>query len=261
VIREYLGVVAPETDLAELVGRDPDPRLFDRHLSQLPESIGPPPGLPSASRLRRRLVGAGAAMTGLTLVVGVALGVLGLVLAGSGGLGLGSLMIVSVGLLLVATHWGWVHVAEASADALEGRAHRDAETVRLGWLARIEPYTRFSIRTQAHDDGSIELLTLCHRPVPGAAGTFTFAVETVATETHSGEEPAATVAERAELLRRRAAAATQLEHERYEVVADAYQRSQLELADEQGRRAAARAASEALSEQINTHLREPPLLE
>jgi len=35
----------------------------------------------------------------------------------------------------------------------------------------------------------------------------------------------------------------------------------LENADEQERRAAARAASEALSEQINTNLREPPLVE
>ena len=42
---------------------------------------------------------------------------------------------------------------------------------------------------------------------------------------------------------------------------DAYDRAALANADEQERLAAVRAASEALSEQINANLRNPPLVE
>jgi hypothetical protein len=69
------------------------------------------------------------------------------------------------------------------------------------------------------------------------------------------------VTERAELLRRQAAQDTARERERYEAAHDAYEQAMLENADEQERLAAARAASQALSEQINTNLREPPLVE
>ena len=70
-----------------------------------------------------------------------------------------------------------------------------------------------------------------------------------------------TPAERAELLRRQAAADQSRERERYEVARDAYERALLANADDQERLAAVRAASEALSERINTHLRDPPLVE
>jgi hypothetical protein len=80
-------------------------------------------------------------------------------------------------------------------------------------------------------------------------------------EIHSGEEPAAAVAERAERLRREAALATERELERYLAAADAYETSQLLAEDERERLAARRAASLALSEQINANLRSPPLQE
>ena len=47
----------------------------------------------------------------------------------------------------------------------------------------------------------------------------------------------------------------------YETAHDAYERALLANADEQERVAAVRAASEALSERINSNLRDPPLLE
>jgi hypothetical protein len=80
-------------------------------------------------------------------------------------------------------------------------------------------------------------------------------------EVHSAEEPGAAVAERAELLRREAAADTNRERQLYAVAADAYETALLDRDDEQQRRDARRAASEALSHQINAKLRDPPLIE
>jgi hypothetical protein len=117
------------------------------------------------------------------------------------------------------------------------------------------------VSTRATEDGSITILTVCHRPVSRGEGTYTFEREEVAREVHSAEEPAAAVTERAELLRRAAAADTQRERERYEAARDAYETALLAHGDEQERLAALRAASEALSERINTNLRDPPLTE
>jgi hypothetical protein len=111
------------------------------------------------------------------------------------------------------------------------------------------------------DDGSITILTVCHRPVGCDERTFTFVREEVARETHSGEEPAAVVSERAELLRRQAAADTAAARERYEVAREAYDQALLAQDDEEQRRAALRAASEALADRINANLRDPPLVE
>jgi hypothetical protein len=132
---------------------------------------------------------------------------------------------------------------------------------RRQWLACIEPYTRWSVSTEAGDDGSITIVTLRHRPVPAGDRKFTFRREVVGRETYSADEPAAVVTERAELLRRQAAATTGRERERYEVANHAYHRTLLARDDEQQRLAATRAASEALSEQINSNLRDPPLTE
>jgi hypothetical protein len=98
---------------------------------------------------------------------------------------------------------------------------------------------------------------------PSAIGEhgFTFDRHVELDEIHSSEEPGAAVAERAELLRREAAVDTERERERYEIAADAYETALLDHEDEQQRRDARRAASEALSQQINAKLREPPLIE
>ena len=54
---------------------------------------------------------------------------------------------------------------------------------------------------------------------------------------------------------------TERERERYEIAANAYRAALLGREDDEQRRLAQRAASEALSRQINTNLREPPLVE
>jgi len=252
--------MTPEADPVELVGREPDERLLSDDLAQLPDSVGRPEE-PAESASRRRLVGIGATLTGVTLLGGIALAALGVIAALSSGFSLAAIGALAIGLLLVGTHWGWVHVAEASADALDARRNRALLVRRRRWLSSIEPYTRWEVTTTPGEDGSITILTTRHRPVRTGAGAFTFVREIIAREVHSGEEPAAAVAERAELLRREAAAETTRERERYDAVNATYRQALLAHDDEEQRLAALRATSEALSEGINANLRDPPLTE
>jgi hypothetical protein len=252
--------MAPEENLVELIGREPDERLLGEDIAQLPTSVGRPESLPE-SPSRRRLVGIGATLTGVTLIAGIVLIAVGAIAGLSSGFGAAAIAAIAIGVALVSTHWGWVHVAEASADALDGRRNRELLARRRQWLSGIEPYTHWEVGTVAGEDGSIAILTTRHRPIRCGENGFTFARETAGREVHSGEEPAATVAERAELLRRQAAADTQRERELYETANDAYQYALLARNDEQQRVAALRAASEALSERINANLRDPPLIE
>lgn len=252
--------MTPASDEAELVDRVADEKLLGEDMANLPEAVGRPQPIPP-SQTRRRLVGIGATLTGVTLIGGVALiifGVLEAVVSGFGLLGIGAL---ALGAALLGTHWGWVHVAEATADALEGRRNREVLGARRLWLETIKPYTRYEVSTSVRDDGSISIVHVRHRPVRSGDRGFTFAREIVNEELHSGDEPSAAVAERAELMRRQAAADTELERRRFEIAADAYQTAMLDKGDEQQRLAARRAASEALSEQINSNLRDPPLVE
>src|ERR1700693_3814227 len=113
-----------EENLVELSGPEPDERLLSEDLAQLPESVGRPEVLPESAS-RKRLVGIGATLTGVTLLGGIALIVLSLVLVVSSGFGGAAIAALAAGIALVSTHWGWVHVAEVSADALEGRQNRE----------------------------------------------------------------------------------------------------------------------------------------
>src|SRR5436305_5493333 len=112
--------MAPEADPLDLLGREPDERLLEDDLRQLPSAVGEPESLPD-SPARRRLVGAGATLTGVTLVGGLALIALGLVEAFSGGSAVLTVAALVIGIVLVSTHWGWVHVAELTANTLEAR--------------------------------------------------------------------------------------------------------------------------------------------
>jgi len=248
-----------DEDLAELIGLEPDERLLDEELSRLPSSVGRPETLP-VSTARRRLVAVGATLTGVTLVLGVVLIAAGIAgaIAGSAGLGVAGIVL---GVLLVATHWGWVHVAEISGRAIENRRDAAVQGRQHQWLGQIDPYTRYEVITRAADDGSITIETVRYRPSKRSERSFTFVRDAFGSESHSGDEPAAAVAERAEVLRRQAAVMTEQERERYEVANDAYQTALMAHADEAERVAAVRAASQALSERINAHLRDPPLTE
>jgi hypothetical protein len=247
-------------DPAELVGREPDQRLLAEDLDKLPAAVGRPETVPP-SRTRRRVVGAGATLTGVSLVAGVALVLVGVVDGLASGIDVASVLAFVVGLLLIGTHWGWVHVAEIAANELEGRANADVRARQRQWLAAIEPYTRYEVSTQVEDDGSITIYTVRHRPVVSGAEAFTFVREVEHREVHAPDEPAAAVTERAEALRREAALATERAHQRYEIADDAYRTALIGRADDEQRRLAQRAASEALSGQINSNLRDPPLVE
>ena len=249
-----------ESSPAEFVDREPDERLLNEDLPKLPEAVGRPE-LPVPIRARRRIVGTGATLTAASLVLGSLLVLLGLIDAVSSGIDGLSIAIIAVGAILVITHWGWVHVAEITANSIEGRSTAEVEDRRRDWLTTIQPYTRFEIYTRVEDDGAITIYRVAHRPVVSGERRFTFDRETEYEEVHSPDEPAAAVTERAELLRRQAAQDTERERERYQIAADAYESVLIDNADEQQRRLAQRAASEALSQQINSNLRDPPLVE
>lgn len=250
--------MSQEPDPADLLARTAAEELLSDEGRSLPESMGRPPALPPPSPARRKLVLAGAGMTGLTLLVGIALIVLGAVelLGGSSGLFLG---VVGVGVALVATHWGWVHVAEFTSNAIENRRNAEVDRERHRWLATLEPYTRYAVSTDVGADGSLTIATVRHRPVPTGENGFTFTREIVDSERHSDEEPAAVIAERAEQLRREAALLTERERERFQRALADRRQTALGQEDEEARLLARRAASEALAEQINTNLRDPPL--
>lgn len=249
-----------EADPAWLAGLAPDERLLGEDSWQLPAELGRPEEIPP-SATRRRIVAVGATLTAATLVLGGILAAFGAVDFFATGFDVVPVIALFVGLGMVATHWGWVHVAELYGQRLERRGSRGVLDRRRAWLSEIEPYPRWEVRTEAREDGSITISTVCHRPVARSEGTFTFARHEIAEETHPAQEPAADVAERAEALRRQAALETARAREEYQAARDRLQKSRLTQADEQERQAAARAASQALSERINTNLREPPLAE
>jgi len=250
--------MAEEQDpFEELIDLAPDPRLLAEDLPAVPAALGQPAVIPP-SRLRSRPVAAGAAMTGLTLTIGVLLLVLGAVLLVAGSSGAAALSALVAGAVLIGTHWGWVHVAEIGSQRLEVRGHRDLVAGRERWLAEIEPYTRYAVSTRVNAGGSVEIVTTRHQPRRASRSTFTFERREMASERHGPEEPAAAVTERAEQLRHRAADATERERERYLELAGARQLDRLREADDDERVAADRAAAQALSEQINSHLRSPP---
>jgi hypothetical protein len=249
-----------EVDPLDLIERTADERLLLSDSSQLPSSLPEPPQPLPESRVRRQVVRTGAVMTGVTLIGGTALAVLGLVEVIAEG-SLVWFIVLALGVLLAATHWGWVHVAELTGNTIEARRDESVQARREQWLRALEPYARWEVVSSTERDGSIVITTLRHQPVPGAPGRFSFTREEVSREVHSAHEPAATVAERAELLRRQAAAETERARQAFEAARDAFERTLLARDDEQQRQAALRAASQALSERINANLRDPPLVE
>ncbi len=248
-------------DPGELVGRTADQALLTAQGGKLPGAVGRPERIPE-NRIRGGLVACGAVLTAVSLLVGamlVLLGGLGLVI----GFGDGALDVVALafGAVLVGTHWGWVHVAEGTANALERRHNREVLDRRQQWLEAIEPYTRHEVTTSVGEDGAISIVRVAHRPVLSGDHRFTFQSVVTHREVHTGEEPSAAIVERAELLRRQAALDTQRERRRFEAVADAHESSRLASSEDQQAQAVHRATSEALSERINSHLRDPPLAE
>jgi hypothetical protein len=247
-------------DPTKFLGLVADERLLDKDMSKLPEAEQR--HLPVQSERGRSLVlNAGVALTAASLIGGLVLLALGVILTLTDRLTLGNALLMAVGGLLVATHWGWVHVAEFIRQGMEGHAGKEVQRSMAPWLSSIHPYTRYSVITEVLDDGSIRIVRLRHDPIHTLPGKFSFSSERVGEETHSGDLPAEQIAERAESLRREAALETTEERERWEVAVDAYETALLAKGGEQQETEARRAASAALSERINRNLREPPLVE
>ena len=249
-----------EADSQSLVGLVADERLLSADPAMLPGQLGRPEPIP-VRPVRRTLVGAGAALTGVTLVGGIALAILGaveLLFNGGGALALVALL---VGLVLASTHWGWVHVAELSSQGIERRSNADVVDRRQAWLESIAPFIHYEVATRAGDDGTITIERARYQPVRSGGGTFVFERTVELTEVHASDDPAAVVAERAELLRHQAAVDTERERTGFQEQADALKWATLADGEHRERTREQAAAARALSEQINANLREPPLTE
>ncbi|MFL5822217.1 MAG: hypothetical protein ACJ764_02120 [Solirubrobacteraceae bacterium] len=252
--------MSQDPDPADLLERTASEELLADEGRSLPEAVGRPPSIPPTPT-RRHLVAAGATMTGITLLGGIALIVLGTIDALSSGFGSTALVAVILGIVLVSTHWGWVHVAEFTSNAVEGHRNAEIDTERRKWLGMVEPYTRYEVSTDVEDDGALTISTIRHQPVPVGDGQFKFLKEILSPERHSADEPAAVITERAEHLRREAALETEREHTRFLAALEEHERARLGRQDELDQIRARRAASEALAQQINENLKNPPLTE
>jgi hypothetical protein len=248
-------------DMVAFLGAAPDRRLLDEDLDSLPaaeQRHEPEP----VSHGHNRLVAAGSFMTGASLIGGALLTLYALwrLVFHSGGAV--DIALIVVGVLLVATHWGWVHVAEYVGITLDEHETR-ALTRRAGeWLGSIEPYPRFSVTTSVLADASTRVERVLHRPVLTSGGkTFTFERETVSERVFGAEASAEEIADGVETLRRQARLDTDRQRELWEAASSTYHARLLHEQDEEERLAAQRAAAAALSEHINESLREPPLVE
>lgn len=252
--------MSQEPDPAELVGRTADADLLADEGRSLPESMGRPPAIPM-TRSGSAIVAVGATLTGVTLIGGIVVALGGIIDAITSGFGVVAWVALVLGVVMVSTHWGWVHVAEFSANAVHSRRNSEIEEQRFGWLRTLEPYARYEVGTEVEADGSLTISTITHRPVLTSPGHFTFVREVIDPETISDDKPAALIAERAEHRRREAALMTERERARYRAAAEGRERVLLGQQDEEEHLRARRAASEALAQQINTNLRDPPVTE
>jgi len=208
-----------------------------------------------------RLVAAGSLLTAVSLIGGAAMAVYGgwqVLLNGGGVL---DAVVAVIGILLVATHWGWVHVAEYIGLTIDDHQQRaNAEHARA-WLSEIQPYPRFSVSTSVLDDASTRVERFLHQPVLTAHQTFTFVRETTDDTTYDADASAETIAATVETMRRQARIDTDRLRELWEAASTTYAAALSSADSEQRRLAAQRAAATALSDHINAGLREPPLLE
>lgn len=249
-----------ETGMVAFLGVLADRRLLDEDLGSLP--VGEQRHVPVVMTPKHdRLVAAGSLLTGTTLIVGIAM-----LLYGAGEVLLGDgrpfdVALAVIGILLVSTHWGWVHVAEYLGMTIDERRHRDAEAEDREWLARIEPYPRFSVSTTVLSDASTRVRRFRHEPVLSTPRTFTFVRHVDSEQAYDADAPAEVIATGVEAMRHRARLDTDRLRGDWEAASSAYAAALFSADDDQQRLAAQRAAATALSEHINASLLEPPLIE
>lgn len=246
--------------MVAFLGMAADDRLLVEDAAGLPEAerYREPP---VSTRRHDRLVAAGSLMTAVSLIGGALLllfGGLRLLFQSGGAV---DAAVAAVGLLLVGTHWGWVHLAEYAGLTIDARQDSALAQRRQGWLEAIEPYPRFSVSTSVLDDASTRVERVLHRPVPTERHTFTFVRETAAEKTFDADTSAGVIAAAVEDMRRQARLATDRSRGQWEAASSAYAAALFSADDDEQRLAAQRAAATALSEHINQSLLEPPLVE
>jgi hypothetical protein len=237
-----------------------DRRLLDEDLSTLPDAEQHREPAVSTHK-HDRLVAAGSLLTGVTLIGGAALMLYGgwRILFDDGGAF--DAVLAVVGTLLAATHWGWVHVAEYVGLTIDEHQQGAIDERRRDWLARIQPYPRFSVSTSVLDDASTRVERVLHQPVLTARHTFTFVRETDLEQTFDADASAEIIATTVETMRRQARLETDRLRGLWEAASTTYTAALRSADDDQHRLAAQRAAATALSEHINESLLEPPLVE
>lgn len=246
--------------MVAFLGVPADARLLDEDLFNLPDAEQH--RQPDISTYKHdRLVVAGSLLTGVTLIVGVAMALYGVWQVLLNGGGVIDAVIAAVGLLLAGTHWGWVHVAEYVGLTIDERHQRATDQLRGDWLAKVQPYPRFSVSTSVLDDASTRVERILHQPVLTAQHTFTFVRQTDAEATYDAHVSAEVIATTVESMRRQARLDTDRLRGRWEAASAAYTAALLSAHDDQQRLAAERVAATALSEHINASLLEPPLVE
>ena len=247
-------------DMVTFLGVPADERLLGEDLADMPgaERYREPP---ISTHKHDRLVAAGSVMTAATLIGGAAMLLYGAwrIFFHSGGAL--EVAIAAIGLLLVVTHWGWVHVAEYVGLTIDGHQERALGERRRQWLESVEPYPRFSVSTSVRDDASTRIERVLHRPVLTDRNTFTFVREADAEQTYDADASAEVIAATVEGMRRQARLDTDRLAAQWEAASSAYAAALSSAHDDQERLAAQRAAARALSDHINASLLEPPLVE
>jgi hypothetical protein len=248
--------------MVAFLGVPADRRLLDEDLVNLPDPEQHREPVISTHQ-HDRLVAAGSLATGATLIGGAALLLYGGWQFLFGGGGAVAAVLAVIGILLVATHWGWVHVAEYIGLTIDEHQQSAADERRLQWLATIEPYPRFSVSTSVLDDASTRVQRVLHQPVLTPQHTFTFVRErdADAEKTFDADASAEVIATTVETMRRQARLETDRLRELWEAASTAYDAALRSADDDQQRLVAQRAAATALSEHINASLLEPPLVE
>jgi hypothetical protein len=246
--------------ITRFLGVAADPRLLGEDGFNLPDAEQHRE-LASLKHEHDRLVIAGSTLTGVSLVAGLLLVLYGGSQVLLNGGGVFDLVLAAMGILFVATHWGWVHVAEYVGMTIDQRHERTAEERRRDWLSSIAPYPRFSVSTSVLEDASTRVERFLHQPVLTEQHTFTFVRELVAAQLYDADVPAEVLASAVETTRREARLDTDRLRNLWETASAAYAAELSDGDNEQQRLAAQRAAATALSEHINESLREPPLVE
>jgi hypothetical protein len=246
--------------MVAFLGVPADERLLDEDLVNLPDAEQYREPVVSSQR-HDRLVAAGALLTGSTLIGGAAMLLYGGWQVLFEGGGVFAVVLAVIGILLVGTHWGWVHVAEYVGLTIDEHQRRASDERRREWLAGVQPYPRFSVSTSVLDDASTQVERILHRPVLTTQQTFTFVREQNAIENYDADASAAEIATIVETMRRQARLETDRLRELWDAASTAYTAARLSAHDDEQLLAARRAAATALSEHINASLLEPPLVE